>query len=142
MWKHGGAGEWRFVKRVPWWFEVEPPHSGAGGLTKAIEDDFPIFVDDGDGELSEGDCAVCVAEDAHAEEVVDEVGHDVHIGSAVWEVGKHEVAGGHGGAGVAVGEADHGGRRVVVALCNWSIGVAVVVAGACVGDGGEVWIVM
>ena len=89
VWRHGGTCEWCFVlKLVPHWLQVETPHSGASGLAKAIEDDFPIFVDDGNGVHREGDGAVGVAEDTHAEEIVDKVGHDVHAGRAKWEVGE------------------------------------------------------
>ena len=71
---------------MPWWLEVEPPHSGTGGFAIACEDDFPCLVGDNDGVLGEGDNAVSVAKYSHAEEVVDKVWHDVATGHSRWQV--------------------------------------------------------
>ena len=71
---------------VPWWLEVEAPHSGTSGFAKAREDDFPCFVGDSDGVLGEGVGEVRVAKYAHAEEVVDKGWHDVATGGSRWQV--------------------------------------------------------
>ena len=53
---------------MPWWLEVESPHSCTGGFTETCEDDaYSFFVGYSDGVLSEGDNAVGVAKYSHAE---------------------------------------------------------------------------
>ncbi len=67
---------------MPWWLEVEPPHSGTGGFTEARDDDYPFFAGYSDGVLGKGDNAVCIAKYSHAEEVVDKGWHDVATGGS------------------------------------------------------------
>ena len=69
---------------VPWWLQVELPHSCTSGFTEAYEDDYPFFVGYSDGVLSEGDDAVGVAKYSHAEEIVDEGWHYVATGGSRW----------------------------------------------------------
>ena len=54
-----------FLERVPWWLEVEPPHSGPGGFAEACEDDYPFFVGYRGGVLGEGDATNRIAEYTH-----------------------------------------------------------------------------
>ena len=69
---------------MPWWLEVEPPHSGPGGFAEACEDDYPFFVGYSDSLLSECDAAVGVAKYSHAEEIVDKGWHYVTAGGSRW----------------------------------------------------------
>ena len=71
---------------MPWWLEVEPPHSGAGGFTEAREDDYTLVVGYSDGVLGEGDDAIRVAKYSHAEEVVDKGWHDMATGGSWWQI--------------------------------------------------------
>ena len=69
---------------MPWWLEVESPHSGTGGFTEACEDDYPFFVGYSDGVLGEADDAVGIAKYSHAEEIVDKGWHYVATCGSRW----------------------------------------------------------
>ncbi len=64
--------------------DVEPPHPGSRLFTEPLENDCPSFVDYFNVGPGEDNSASCIAESAHAEEVVCEGAHDVAVFGARW----------------------------------------------------------
>jgi hypothetical protein len=65
LWWRCIACQLLFLERVPWWLEIEPPHSGTGCLAEACENGYPFYVGDRGSVFGEGDAAIRIAEYTH-----------------------------------------------------------------------------
>ncbi len=122
--------------------DVEPPHPGSCLFTEPLENDCPGFVDYFNVGPSEDNCASCIPESAHAEEVVCEGAHDVAVFDAQWQIWEEEFGLPNGLNALAIGNVDRCVWCIGGESCCRGLAVAVVRACPCVSDGSEVVVVM
>ena len=130
------------LRRRCYGIDVEPPHPGSRLFTEPLENDCPGFVDYFNVGPGEDNCASCIAESAHAEEVVCEGAHDVAVFGARWQIWEEEFGLPNGLNALAIGNVDRCGWCIGGKSCCRGPAVAVVMACPCVRNGSEVVVVM